>query len=516
MNRRIKVNGLIVFILMQILGINSAFAKNIPMLTWERGQVRQIVLGGDFAKSNNQVQLVGNNGFMQPFSEQSDPKKDYKIYSISLATDFELGTYAVQIIQSDGVIELAAGVTVVPLKTYQVTRNPLDLFFIILFFTFIMVSLSTSRARKYENLKFESTQLLSNSQDVAAQAAHNYSEYFANTRIRLLSSFKTSLFKFLIVRDGELLYRKSKFTYALAPIVGFILSLLVTIESQRKGNLGAIATSLLVVVAVFALVDLMVGIFATLGFWSMQFLSAGINSIRDILIVASLSFIWVLPGLLSNFFASFYEKDYAGLRDRRFFNACVASLFSMATIHTGMKLINSVLENVRENHIISLKSLVLLGVISFVKEYALGSVLSKATKESIRTDFREFSVKRITSPSSGLALFVLADGFIYIWIGKAAIAFVLGFLISLPLFFLFVRLTPTKSPIRGGIKRSMISEALAASFIAIGIYFTVQRSPLLLDYKLVNTLAFSFLIIAVHAGLSLIIDSTERSLDRIQ
>ena len=516
MSRRLKATGVALFILLQLLGTSSAFAKNIPMLNWERGQVRQIVLGGEFAQTNNQVQLVGNNGFSQPFSEQSNPKKDYKIYSISLASDFELGTYAVQVTQDNGVIEFAAGVTVVPLKTYQVTRNPVDLFFIILFFAFVMGSLSVARARKYEYLGLESTQLLIDSQSAVTPISRYDGKYFAYLRIKLLSGFKTSLCKFLLFRDGELLHRKSQLVYGLAPLIGFILSFFVAVESQRKGNLGAIATSLLVIVAAFALADMTVGIFATLGFWSMQFASAGINSIRDILIVLSLSFIWVLPGLLSNFFVTFYEKDLVGIRDKRFINACVAAAVSVVTIHTGMKLINSVIENVKENHIIPPAYFVFLAAVAFIKEYAFGSVALKGAKEITREDFREFSVKRIASPSSGFALFVLADGFIYMWIGKAAIAIGLGLLISLPLFFLFVRLSSAKSPSRLSMKRSMINEGLGVSFISAGIYFAVQRMPLLLDEKLVSVLAFSTLAIVVHASLSLFIDSAERSMEGVR
>jgi len=379
-----------------------------------------------------------------------------------------------------------------------------------------MGSLSVSRARKYEFLKLESTQLLIQSQGALTSLSRYDRKYFAHLRIRLLSGFKTSLFKFLLFRDGELLYRKSKLIYGLAPLIGFVLSFLVAVESQRKGNLGAIATSLLVIVAAFAIADLMVGIFATLGFGSMQFVSAGINSIRDILIVLSLSFIWVLPGVLSNFFVTFYEKDHAEIRDKRFINSCVAAVLSIATIYTGMKLINSVVENVKENHTIAPVYFVLLGAVAFIKEFAFGTVVLKETNAPAREDFTEFSVKRITSPTSGFALFVLADGFIYMWIGKAALAFGLGLLISLPLFFLSVRLSSSKSASGKALKRSMLNEALGVSFLAAGIYFAVQEMPLLLDEKLINVVAFSTLAVVVHAGLSLFIDSADRNRESVK
>ena len=510
MNRRAKAITLVLLVLFELAGQQGAFAKNSPMLTWERGQVRQIVLGGEYANSDNQVFLVGGDDFSQAFTEQANTKKDYKIYSIFLGNDFKLGTYAVQVKQGQAVSEFAAGITVVPLKTYQVTRNPVDFFFIVLFLAFVMGNLSVARSRKYEDLVIHSIQTSPETEFSFTNRQIFNAEAFSNLRIRLISSFKTSLFKLLLFRDGELLYRKARPVYGLAPLIGFVLSFLVAVEVQRNGSLGAISTTLLVVVALAAVADMLVGLFATLGFWSMQFASGRINSVRDILIVLSLGLIWVLPGVLSNFFVVFYEKDHAEIKDKRFINACVAATVALATVYTGVKLINSVVENVKENHSLTLFNIACIAVIAFAKEFASSGLQRANSENHVRLDFQQFSVKRITSPMSGFFLFVLADGFLYMWIGKAPVAFIVGILISLPLFFLFVRLSTSRAGSARAIPRSMLNEGIGLTFIVGGIYFFVQRMPLLLDEKLIYTLIFATIAISLHATASLVIDSSDR------
>jgi hypothetical protein len=56
----------------------------------------------------------------------------------------------------------------------------------------------------------------------------------------------------------------------------------------------------------------------------------------------------------------------------------------------------------------------------------------------------------------------------------------------------------------------MLNEGIGLTFIVGGIYFFVQRMPLLLDEKLIYTLIFATIAISLHATASLVIDSSDR------
>ncbi|MSZ46180.1 MAG: hypothetical protein F2593_04785, partial [Actinobacteria bacterium] len=205
---------------------NFASAVDIPLLTWERGRVQEVVLGGSAATGNWVVTLESEGEPTLTFSASRRNASGYLVYTVSIPDDYARGGYVVYAYGDGTPKTKVAAVSVVPRITFEVTKVPKELAWINVLIVFLTATISAFRARKYSFLTFESTQLSPTGLDAyditnaKSKIAMNFKPYAL--RIRAISDLRPSLVRYLLLRNGELAHRLSPTLYGILPVIGVL------------------------------------------------------------------------------------------------------------------------------------------------------------------------------------------------------------------------------------------------------------------------------------------------------
>ena len=125
----------------------AAQAFDVPLLTWERGRVQQVVLGGGAYTANWVVTLEGEGISPLTFTRSEPNDAGYVVYSLNVPSDLPTGAYSVQTSGKNAKKTLVAGVNLVETQTKTASSNLIDLTVIISIFVFLTTIISTLRAK---------------------------------------------------------------------------------------------------------------------------------------------------------------------------------------------------------------------------------------------------------------------------------------------------------------------------------------------------------------------------------
>ena len=114
-----------------------AHSAEIPLLTWERGQIQEVVLGGQAAEEQWRVELQGNGITSILFQKSSISNDGFVVYSLEIPSNLPVGGYSVVAIDSTGDFNVVAGISLIEDQAYSITTQPLDLALIITIFVFL-------------------------------------------------------------------------------------------------------------------------------------------------------------------------------------------------------------------------------------------------------------------------------------------------------------------------------------------------------------------------------------------
>jgi hypothetical protein len=254
----------------------TASAAEIPFLTWERGQLQEVVLGGQAASENWRVELQGNGISGLELKKSSLNPQGFAVYSLVIPEDTPLGGYSIVAIDNVNEFNVVAGVNLIGSTGYKITKKPLDLAQNIAIFVFLTSIISALRARKYSRVSFTSTQ--AGPEDsihfsaVGASFLKRIGTAPYRIRVRAIDALPNSLLRFLLLRDGELVHRLSHNLYSWLPIAGFLAGLVAVNETERAGGIGSAGLAIFIAVAILGIFDAYSGFAALLGFWLTQLL----------------------------------------------------------------------------------------------------------------------------------------------------------------------------------------------------------------------------------------------------
>ena len=158
MANRVK-RALALLALLFVISPSAASAAEIPLLTWERGQLQEVVLGGQAASENWRVELQGNGIAGLELKKSSLNPQGFAVYSLEIPEDTPLGGYSIVAIDEANEFSVVAGVNLIGSTGYKITKQPLDLALVITIFVFLTSIISALRARKYSKVSFTSTRV---------------------------------------------------------------------------------------------------------------------------------------------------------------------------------------------------------------------------------------------------------------------------------------------------------------------------------------------------------------------
>jgi hypothetical protein len=499
---------------------STAVAADIPLLTWERGRIQQVVVGGGAIENNWEMTLEGPGIDSLPFKRSNQASSGYAIFTIELADDLPAGGYTVVSKGNRSPRTVVAGINVIESLGYRITTVPFDLTKVIVVFVFLTALITTLRSRKYAKHSFVSTQDIDplNPLFTDENLANRLKHFAYRWRIKTLLNLPLSLFRYQLIREGELAHRLSKPLYSFLPLIGFLSGLIVTNESQKVGGIGAAGLAVFIAVGVIGAVDAISGITATLGFWLSQMLLGNITSIRDLLIIVSVSIAWVAPALFSSLIREAVDLDLKNLLGKevgfyaRFFGVLTSAVFGGLLFYFGQLLLNSVLVNFTQTRNISLLAVSII-VISLLLKAVLDEVLvlNKEEKASSYAQKSEIiNVARVTSPRTAFLVLVSTFSFAYIWTQSAQQSAISAVLFSCPYFLIFIRMGRFNFKLIGGDRRYILIEPILVSALTFIIYSQISPAPLFADRKAELFLILAALPGLIHGIYGLFCDSVEQ------
>ena len=481
---------------------NFAAAVDIPLLTWERGRVQEVVLGGSAATGNWKVTLESTNSQTLTFTPSRKNASGYLVYTISLPDNYPAGGYVVYAYGNGTPKTKVAAISVVPRMAYTVTQVPKELAWINVMIVFLTATISAFRARKYASLSFESTQLSPTGLDVydvtnaKSKIAMNFKPYAL--RIRAIGDLRPSLVRFLLLRNGELAHRLSPTVYGILPIVGVIGAFIASVEVDKAKSLAATGIAAFLAIALLGVFDAFSGLIATVAFWAIQFFVGNVASFRDLVVMFALGVCWVAPGL----FTTIYRE--AAARDLRKPVSYATGIIEAALVgglifYLGQLTINSFLVNISSARVINYLDIAIVAVAIIV-----------------RALFEDASSKQLSSPTArfehetAIALTLTFFSISYLWTASFSKSLIFALIFAAPYYLLFIAIPEAGLGFMAKLPRNIFLEALVAVGLTWAIYQQISTLPLLSTQRSQVFLICAGIPGLLHALYSAMCDSAER------
>jgi hypothetical protein len=473
----------------------AAQAFDVPLLTWERGRIQQVVLGGGAYTANWVVTLEGEGTSPLTFTRSETNDAGYVVYSLNVPSDLPIGAYSVNTSGENAKKTLVAGVNLVQTQTKTASSNLIDLTIIISIFVFLTTIISTLRAKKYSVLTTQNTQfsLKYDFGDFAAESSFVSRLRNAPYRIRIngLRSIRISLLQFLMVREVELLHRTSG------------------IEVNRNSGIANTGIAIFIAVSVLAIFDAYSGLFATLGFWFIQLLTGNVSSVRDLLIMFSVGLTWIgtalFSGLLKENFGKDFTKSSRG-NSITLYGVIASALVGTSVFYLGHALIDGVLYIESPDRGISITSLVAIALAIAIKGFV--EIAKNSNAQADEVEF--FDVARVCSPQTAILLSSIAFGFLYIWTERADQSLIFALMFTLPFYLAFIGFGESFALFKRLPPRNILLESALVALIAILSYRLLSGRPLLLGDKTQFLLLISAIPGIAHAIYSAMFSESEK------
>ncbi len=495
----------------------AAQAFDIPLLTWERGRAQQVVLGGGAYTAEWTVTLEGNGIEPLTFSRSAPNKAGFVVYSINIPKDLPVGAYSVSTSGEGSPKTVVAGIAMVEAQTKTATTKLIDLTVIIAIFVFLTTIVSTLRARKYSVLTNENTQF---SLDFESEKFSG-SESFINRltqapyRIRIngLTSIRTSLFQFLLIREGELLHRISRPLYGALPFLGLTMGAIAAVETNRNQGIAQTGIAIFVAIAILAIFDGYSGLLATIGFWAIELFSGNVTSIRDILLMFALGLTWVGTALFSGLLKENIARDlpvgkYGSNEGNKYFGALGAAAVGSVVFYLGHALIDSVIYVEAPVRNISITAVAIIAGAILAKAIAEIAIMSIKTSHQIKNE--QFFVARVSSPQTAFLLFAITFGFLYIWTANSSQSLLVSLLFVAPYLAIFISPSDQLGKFKKLPPRSILLEGALVAAISFIAYRQISGQPLLIDDQANVLLLISAIPGILHAIYSAMYAASEK------
>ena len=485
-----------------------AAAFEVPLLTWERGRIQQVVLGGGAYTNNWQVTLEGNGIEPLSFAVSEKNTAGYVVYSLDIPLDLPLGPYSVITSGTGSPKTVVAGVSLVQAQNLTPSSSGFDLTLIVAIFASLTALINLLRSDKYRNISYQQ------SQDIYAEN-HEIESFdkFVNLpqriRYNALLDLRKSLFSFLLIQEGEMLYRISRPIFGFMPIFGLIAGTIAGVEVQRNGGVETTGFGIFVAVLLLSILDPLSGIFATISFWAIQLFSGDLSSIRDLLIVVSVSLAWLGAPLISAlvFHSLSRDNDEANsfaFTPSRIFNSIISALFGAATFFLGSLLVNSLIYTEAPGRIVDLSVITIITSALLLRRIIEIRIFHNPT--NLLVESKSFYTARAVSPAVAVLVHLAIFGFVYIWTESAVRSLLVSTLFSLPYYLAFIKFGVR---IKANLNRNLVIETFSMFIITLMIYSQIANRPLLIDQMSALFLFLTSIPIILHAAFSAIYSKSE-------
>lgn len=515
-NNRIRVTAL--FSILFLLGLPQAFAADLPLMTWERGKEQNIVLGGAAVPENWQMELRDDKSTILKFKRSQPNKKGFVVYSTYIPTNFAAGNYYLTVIQKAGDTgSVVAGVNVVPMQTYEITKVPRDLKLVLWFIGIFLTILSTSRARKYLELEYFSPKFPDNATSYLEKVAKQkffITSAFTNLRKKPAEDSSATLIGYFLERNDAFLLKLSPILYKYLPLAGIGLGLAAgALGFSTFPELPYIAFLILLVLSA---VDFRSSLFASFSYTALQIALGNSLSIKSFLSIFFAIFGVIAATLVGELFQQLIKKDWERFPSfdvkkvlftaTNLVSAVIASIFFIFSTLIKQSLSGKSLEQYQTVYLLAF-SIFLVAIAKFY-------LYEMVDKWGQRTEALPIRVVQITKPVNAagvLGYYAVAASVAYIWSANASTALIAGIALSLPLVLVLVKRSgPGKLKIGRKIPHNILIESLVVFALTYALIQLIGLRPLAVLQRSETLLALGFTFVTLHALVFSFLDNGAR------
>lgn len=469
---------------------------------WEKGKEHNIVLGGNGIVKDWKIQISADGARTLDLNRSRIDARGFVVFSVHIPESYPSGIYTVTTKSAQEGSKVVAGVRIVEMSDYNLIQIPTRLF-ILLFTLIILIStLSILRMQKYEKIEYLRAKL--------AQAPTGPVGFLYKFRNSSIEEIHRSIFKFQLIREGELLHKFSPAAWAVVPWVALVIGALVS-ASQRLIQ-GAQLTPVLFYagIALIGLLDPFSGFMAGVGFAFIHCVTGNVSSVRGVMSLVAISVGWFAPGLISSFYSDALNKDSYSLFFKRFLPDLLASALGGLVFFSAQLLTNSFADHQGP---ISGSGYLIPTIFSvFVLARIQGEKwLNKDLHQTGQNyQIRVLLLPRVISPRTIVVAAVYFAAAIYVWTESWIFALEIAVLLATPMSLLMVRFENPVVPFFKKFERHIFFEVTALVAIAYSSFQYIQSLPLEVTQKGRMFVGYTAVLLLIHGLFSSIFDSSNR------
>lgn len=481
-------------------------AADIPVLTWEKGKEHNIVLGGNGIVKNWKIQLNSKDGSPLDFSMSRTDSRGFVVYSIRIPDGYPNGIYTVTTQGKGEESKVVAGVRIVEMSDFNVVQRPTKLFLLLTTLIILISTLSMLRMKKYEKIEYLRAKL--------AIGPSGPAGVLYKFRESSIEEIHRSIFKFQLIREGELLHKFSPFAWAVVPWISMAIGAWVGNTGDLEQGVKLTPVLIYTGVAVIGVLDPFSGFMAGVGFAIVHCATGNVSSVRGVMSLIALSVGWFAPGLISSLYAEAINKDKYPLAIKKFLPDLIASVLGGLVFFSAQLITNSFADH--QGPISSsgyLIPLFLSGVIFFriQGEKWLNKDLHQ-TGENYQ--IRTLVLTRVISPRTVVVAALYFGASIYVWTESWIFAAEISAILVAPLALLMVRFENPVSSYMKKFDRHIFIEATIIATIAYSVFNYIYSLPLDVMQKGRMFIGYSAVLLLLHGIYSSVFDSSHREKEK--
>ena len=481
----------------------ASAASDIPVLTWEKGLEHNLVLGGNGAIDTWKISLVSKDGVNLPFKVSKKDSRGFVYFSLEVPQDLKSGVYTVVSDGKNYPNKILAGIRLVELSSFNLVQIPTKLLIILLTLIILISTLSLLRMEKYERIEYIRAKPRTTTNPIVLP--------FYKFRINTIEEINKSLFKFKLIREGELLLKLSPVLWSLLPwatlmVGGFIGS---------KGSIidGVKITPALIygAMALLGVLDPYSGFMAGVGFSIAEVLSGSISSIRSMMSLVAITIGWFAPGIISSLYSDALRKDRYHPLLKRFLPELIGSFVGALVFLVAQLMTNSFADHKGPIPMNSYVIPVVIGFFIFARIKFEIFINKDLHQMGENYQIRVLQLPRVLSPRSVLFLSLYFSAAIYVWTESLKFATITGFLLTFPLAMLMVRFENPVIPFFAKFERHIALETLVVSLLSYTAFVNIKDFPLDVTQKGKLFILSAVVILFIHGFYSSVYDTSQRA-----
>jgi hypothetical protein len=327
-------------------------------------------------------------------------------------------------------------------------------------------------------------------------------------------SLKSSLLRFNLESNGQLLHKLSPSTWAGLPLAAALFGVYVANQTQANGGIPNTPLLILAIAAVIGVLDGFSGISMLVSFTIIEVVTGGVNSLRDFIAILSLGIGWFAPALIAFLYLIVGTKDFgshipsmsSGIK--RSINLFGSGLIGGIVFMAAQILTESISQRVSPHHSEMIYLSAFIGVLILVR----GGVEPRIDKFRAnnlgiqKLEILNFAPSRAITIEAVASIFAFSACVAYVWTNSPQVSAVFALVVIVPFALLLVRVSKVEIALLKKFPRQVLAESILVSALTFVVFLYIQTLPYEVNQKSQALLLFGFLPTFIHAIYSAIHD----------